>query len=257
MSWAHAGTVILAAFLASLVEFVEALTIVLAVGTTRGWRSALIGAGAGALFLTGLTLAVGPALQRISLTSLQLVVGVLLLLFGMRWLRKAILRAGAVIGLHDEAAIYAKETAALVRDGGGTPALRPRLDRVALATSFKAVTLEGLEVIFIVIATGARGLLMPAAVGAALAGSLVILAGLALRRPLARVPENALKFAVGALLSAFGVFWVGEGLGYPWPGADLALLGLAGGFTLIALLAVVAVRGPAPDALPVRLGTHP
>src|SRR5438094_1575688 len=244
MSWAHVGTVILAAFLASLVEFVEALTIVLAVGTTRGWRSAIVGAGAGALFLTVLTLAVGPALQRIPLTSLQLVVGVLLVLFGMRWLRKAILRAGGVIGLHDEAAIYAKETAALARDGGGTPRsrLRARLDGVALATSFKGVTLEGLEVIFIVIATGAGGLMAPAALGATLAGSLVILAGLGLRRPLARVPENTLKFAVGVLLSAFGVFWIGEGLRYPWPGEDLGLLALAGGFSVIALLAVAAVR---------------
>jgi uncharacterized membrane protein len=261
MSWAHLGTVILAAFLASLVEFVEALTIVLAVGTTRGWRSALIGAGAGALFLTGLTLAVGPAVQRIPLTVLQLTVGVLLLLFGMRWLRKAILRAGGVIGLHDEAAIYAKETAALARDGSGTPPRRTRLDRVALATSFKAVTLEGLEVIFIVIATGAGGLRAPAALGAALgaalAGSLVILAGLALRRPLARVPENTLKFSVGVLLSAFGLFWVGEGLRYPWPGKDLALLGLIGGFTMIALFAVAAVRRSAPEPLVLRLGSHP
>jgi len=243
MSWAHVGTVILAAFLASLVEFVEALTIVLAVGTTRGWRSALIGAGAGALFLTVLTLAVGPALQRIPLASLQLVVGVLLLLFGMRWLRKAILRASGVIGLRDEAAIYAKETA--------------RVDRVPLVTSFKAVTLEGLEVIFIVMATGARGLLVPAAVGAALAGSLVVLAGVSLRRPLARVPENTLKFAVGALLSAFGVFWVGEGLRYPWPGEDLALLGLIAGFTVIALLAVAAVRRSAAHASPVHVRRHP
>jgi len=256
MSWAHVGTVILAAFLASLVEFVEALTIVLAVGTTRGWRSALIGAGAGALFLSVLTLAVGPALQRIPLASLQLVVGVLLLLFGMRWLRKAILRAGGVIGLHDEAAIYAKQTAALARHSGGTPPLRARLDRVSLATSFKAVTLEGLEVIFIVIATGAGGLLAPAAVGAALAGSLVILAGLGLRRPVARVPENTLKFAVGVLLSAFGVFWVGEGLRFPWPGEDLALLGLVAGFTVTALLAVAAVRRSPPQALSVRLARH-
>src|SRR2546427_102707 len=248
--WLHAGSSALAAFLASLVEFVEALTIVLAVGTTRGWRSAIVGAGAGALFLTVLTLAVGPALQRIPLTSLQLVVGVLLVLFGMRWLRKAILRAGGVIGLHDEAAIYAKETAALARDGGGTPRsrLRARLDGVALATSFKGVTLEGLEVIFIVIATGAGGLMAPAALGATLAGSLVILAGLGLRRPLARLPENTLKFAVGVLLSAFGVFWIGEGLRYPWPGEDLALLALAGGFSVIALLAVAAVRRSRPPA---------
>ena len=234
MSWAHVGTVILAAFLASLVEFVEALTIVLAVGTTRGWRSALIGAGAGALVLTVLTLAAGPALQQIPLTSLQLVIGVLLLLFGMRWLGKAILRAGGVIGLHDEAAIYAQETAALARDRGG--------DRVAMVTAFKAVILEGLEVIFIVIAMGARGLMAPAAAGAVLAGSLVILAGVALRRPLARVPENTLKCAVGVLLSAFGAFWVGEGLGYSWPGRDLALLGLIGAVAVLALLAVTIIQ---------------
>src|SRR5437879_7771962 len=144
MSWTHVGTVIVAAFLASLVEFVEALTIVLAVGTTRGWRPALIGAGAGVLFLTGLTLALGPALQRIPLGSVQLVVGVLLVLFGMRWLRKAILRAGGVIALHDEAAIYARQTA----------------DRISLLTSFKAVPLEWLEVCVLVLASRACGLLV-------------------------------------------------------------------------------------------------
>src|SRR5205085_10014754 len=141
IDWTHAAPSILASFLASLVEFVEALTIVLAVGTTRGWRPALIGAGAGVVFLTLLTLALGPALQRIPLGPFQLAVGVLLLLFGMRWLRKAILRAGGVIALHDEAAIYARETAA----------------RISALTPFKAVTLEGLAVVFIVIATAARG----------------------------------------------------------------------------------------------------
>jgi uncharacterized membrane protein len=234
MTWAHIGTVILAAFLASLVECVEALTIVLAVGTTRGWKPALTGAGAGALVLTVLTLVAGPALQRIPLESLQLVIGVLLLLFGVSWLRKAILRASGVIGLHDEAAIYAQEKAVLARDRGG--------DRVALLTAFKAVVLEGLEVIFIVIAMGAHGLLAPAAIGAVLAASLVTLAGFALHRPLARVPENSLKFAVGVLLSAFGVFWFGEGLGYSWPGRDLALLGLIGGIAVLALVAVALVR---------------
>jgi len=239
MSWAHVGTVIVAAFLASLVEFVEALTIVLAVGTTRGWRPALIGAGAGVLFLTVLTLALGPALQRIPLGPFQLLVGVLLVLFGMRWLRKAILRAAGVIALHDEAAIYATQTAA----------------RISMVTSFKAVTLEGLEVVFIVIATGARGLLAPAALGAALAGALVVLAGVGLRRPLARVPENALKFGVGVLLSAFGVFWVGEGLGFPWPGQDLAILGLVAGFSATGLLGVAVTRRstrPAWAAQPAR-----
>ena len=210
MNWAHAGTAVLAAFLASLVEFVEALTIVLAVGTTRGWRSALTGAGAGATVLALLTLAFGPALQRIPIASLQLVVGILLLFFGMRWLRKAVLRAAGVIGLHDETAIFAREKAELLTNGAGSQ--RTSIDRVAFATSFKAVVLEGLEVIFIVIATGVGGQLVAAALGAALAGLLVVLAGLALRRPLARVPENSLKYAVGILLSAFGVFWIGEGL---------------------------------------------
>jgi uncharacterized membrane protein len=241
MNWAHAGTAVIAAFLASLVEFVEALTIVLAVGTTRGWRSALMGAGAGAVTLAALALIFGPALQRIPLTSLQLVVGVLLLLFGMRWLRKAVLRAAGVIGLHDEAAIYARETAMLSATTLPTPAAA-RVDRIAFATSFKAVTLEGLEVIFIVIATGAGGLLVPAAVGAALAGGLVILAGVMVRRPLSRVPENTLKFAVGILLSAFGVFWIGEGLGYPWPGQDLALPALIAGFLIVSLAGVQLAR---------------
>ena len=243
MNWAHAGTAILAAFLASLVEFVEALTIVLAVGTTRGWRSALTGAGAGAAFLAVLTLVFGPALQRIPITSLQLVVGILLLFFGMRWLRKAALRSAGVIGLHDESAIFAKETAVL--SAGMTMGTRPAgaMDRVAFLTSFKAVTLEGLEVIFIVIATGVGGQLAAAALGAVLAGLLVILAGVALRRPLARVPENTLKYAVGVLLSAFGVFWIGEGLSYPWPGEDLALLGLIVGFLVVSLVGVSLARG--------------
>ncbi len=249
MSWAHAGTAVTAAFLASLVEFVEALTIVLAVGTIRGWRSALAGAAGGAILLTLLVAVFGPALGRVPLTTLQLVVGALLLLFGMRWLRKAILRAAGVIGLHDEAAIYAKETALLQREETTTTTVSS-FEFVAVATSFKAVTLEGLEVIFIVIATGAGGMLLPASVGAAAAGALVILVGFALRQPLSRVPENTLKFAVGILLSAFGVFWIGEGLRYPWPGEDLALIALVVGFVVISALAVLgASRRPrAADA---------
>lgn len=242
MNWAHAGTAILAAFLASLVEFVEALTIVLAVGTIRGWRAALTGAAAGAALLALLVVLFGPALERVPLTTLQLVVGALLLLFGMRWLRKAILRAAGVIGLHDEAAIYAMETAVLRRDEPVRGAAPTRMDFVAVATAFKAVTLEGLEVIFIVIATGAGGMLVAASLGAAAAGLLVILVGLALRQPLARVPENTLKFSVGVLLSAFGVFWIGEGLHFPWLGEDLALIGLVVGFLLISGLAVLAAR---------------
>ncbi|MDQ6888565.1 MAG: TMEM165/GDT1 family protein [Gemmatimonadota bacterium] len=250
MSWAHAGTAVTAAFLASLVEFVEALTIVLAVGTIRGWRSALVGTAAGAGLLALLVIGFGPALQRVPLTTLQLVVGVLLLLFGMRWLRKAILRSAGVVGLHDEAAIYARETAQLQQEA--RTAWYAGLDGVAVATSFKAVTLEGLEVIFIVIATGAGGMLIAASVGAAVAGVLVIGVGVALRQPLARVPENTLKFAVGVLLSAFGVFWIGEGLGFPWPGEDLALVGLVVGFLAVSALGVWAARRNATAASSAR-----
>ena len=184
----------------------------------------------------------GPALERVPLHTLQLVIGTLLLLFGMRWLRKAILRSAGVIGLHDESAIYARETADLRSTSPAVSGAQTGLDFVAVATSFKAVMLEGLEVIFIVIATGAGGMLVPAAVGAAAAGGLVILVGFALRRPLARVPENLLKFAVGILLSAFGVFWVGEGLAFSWWGEDLALLVLIAGFLLVAALSVYAAK---------------
>lgn len=242
MQWAHAGTAVSAAFLASLVEFVEALTIVLAVGTIRGWRSALIGAASGAGALALLVALFGPALQRIPLRTLQLAIGTLLLLFGMRWLRKAILRSAGVIGMHDESAIYVRETAALRSGSPGISNARKGLDYVGVATSFKAVMLEGLEVIFIVIATGAQGTLIPAALGAAAAGLLVILVGFALRRPLAQVPENLLKFAVGILLSAFGVFWVGEGLAFRWFGEDLALLALIAGFLVVSALCVSVAR---------------
>lgn len=235
MSWAHGGTAVTAAFLASLVEFVEALTIVLAVGTVRGWRSSLIGTASGVLFLTLLVLLFGPALQLIPLATLQLVIGNLLLLFGMRWLRKAILRAAGVIGLHDEVAIYAKETA-ILSAAGEVP--RAALDWVAVAASFKAVSLEGLEVIFIVIATGVGGMLLFSSLGAAAAGVLVVIVGLVVRHPLARVPENTLKFAVGLLLSAFGVFWIGEGLRFHWLGEDLSLIALIAGFLAVSAIAV-------------------
>jgi len=232
----HAGSSVLAAFLASFVEFVEALTIVLAVGTVRGWRPALIGASAGALLLLVLVVVLGPALGLIPIDALRLVVGSLLLLFGMRWLRKAILRAAGFIPLHDEAAAFAAETAEL--RAAGRPSARA-LDPVAIITTFKAVVLEGVEVVFIVIGVGATsGVLLPASLGAAVAGLLVIGLGLILHRPLARIPENTLKFAVGVMISAFGIFWMGEGLGFPWPGADLVLPILAAGLLVTALIAV-------------------
>ncbi len=232
------------AFLASLVEFVEALTIVLAVGATRGWRSAWTGALSGAALLAAAVVAFGPLLRLVPLDTLQLVVGILLLFFGMRWLRKAILRYAGAIPLHDEAKIYAREEAELrgsenaraARRGAGT-------DWPAVATAFNAVVLEGLEVVFIVIAVGAAaGALVPAAAGAALAGVVVVGAGVSLRRPLARIPENTLKFAVGVLLSAFGTYWTGEGMNVAWPGRDLALLGLAAGFLAASGIAFALAR---------------
>jgi uncharacterized membrane protein len=240
IDWTHAGPSMLAAFLASLVEFVEALTVVLAVGITRGWRPALIGAGSAGLVLLAIVLLLGPSLSRIPLGSLQLIVGILLLLFGMRWLSKAVLRAAGVIALHDEAAAFDAETTALRGGRSGTVA---GLDSIALATSFKTVMLEGIEVVFIVIAIGAAGnLLIPAGIGAAAALVVVILLGVILHRPLAKVPENTLKFAVGVLLSAFGAFWSGEGLGFHWPGDDWSLFGLTAGFLAAALVAVPLAR---------------
>jgi uncharacterized membrane protein len=239
MIWSHFATSSVSAFLASLVEFVEALTIVVAVGITRGWRSALLGALAGAVFLTVLVLIFGPALTLVPIGSLQLVVGILLVLFGLRWLRKAVLRAAGWIALHDETRAFERERSTLAAAGAGG-----RFDTLGFATSFKAVVLEGLEVVFIVIAVGATaGALVPATLGAALAAVLVIVAGVAVRGPLARVPENTLKFGVGLLLSAFGTFWTAEGLGATWPGDDLAIVALIGGYGIAAAIAVALARG--------------
>jgi uncharacterized membrane protein len=169
-----------------------------------------------------IVIALGPLLNLVPLYVLQLAIGVLLLLFGMRWLRKAILRAAGLIPLHDEAAAFASETAELQEQARRH---EQRLDWLAGLTSFKAVLLEGLEVVFIVIAVSAgRGVLGPVSAAAVAACVLVALVGLVVHRPLARVPENTLKFAVGVLLSAFGLFWTGEGLGIDWPGSDLAIL---------------------------------
>lgn len=236
MSWATVAPAVTAAFLASLVEAVEALTIVLAVGTVRGWRPALTGTGAGLALLALLILALGPLLDRVPLHALQLVIGVLLLLFGLRWLRKAILRSAGVIALHDEIKAFAKEEASLRAAEGQH---ETQLNWIAGITAFKAMVLEGLEVVFIVIAVGAgRGLLVPAAMGALAACLVVLLLGIIVHRPLARVPENTLKFGVGIMLSAFGVFWTGEGLGVDWPGHDLAIVAFVGMFLLAGLVTV-------------------
>jgi uncharacterized membrane protein len=236
-----------AAFLASLVEAVEALTIVLAVATVRGWRPAGLGAISGLVLLVIIVVALGPLLELVPLNLLQLAIGILLLLFGMRWLRKAILRSAGIIPLHDEAKTFSTETAELREQARRHEA---RLDWIAGLASFKAVLLEGLEVVFIVIALGAgRGLLGPASVGALTACLLIAGVGIVIRRPLARVPENTLKFAVGVMLSAFGIFWTGEGLGVCWPGADFAIVVFIAMFLAVGLAAVEAVRRPRAESL--------
>jgi len=246
-SFAHIGPAMTTAFLASLVEAVEALTIVLAVATVRGWRPAGLGAFAGLLVLALIVVALGPLLDRVPLHLLQLAIGILLLLFGMRWLRKAILRSAGVIPLHDELTTFAAETAELREQARRNEA---RLDWLAALASFKAVLLEGLEVVFIVIALSAgRGTLVPASAGAVAACLLVAGVGFVVHRPLARVPENTLKFAVGVLLSAFGVFWTGEGLGVAWPGADLAIIGFAVLFLAVGFASVPFLRRPRIKAL--------
>jgi uncharacterized membrane protein len=240
--WSTAGPAVGAAFLASLVEVVEAFTIVLVVATLRGWKPAAMGTGAALCVLAAIVVILGPLLDQVPLHLLQLVIGVLLLLFGIGWLRKAALRAGGVIPLHDEDAIFARESAGLSAE---VARQKTSQDWIAGIAAFKAVLLEGLEVIFIVIAVSAgRGLLWPASIGALAACLLVLVIGAIAHRPLARVPENTLKFGVGVMLSAFGVFWTGEGLGVDWPGQDLALFVFAALFLAVGLSAARMVRPP-------------
>jgi uncharacterized membrane protein len=236
---ATAAPAVGAAFVASTVEVVEAFTIVLAVASVRGWRPALSGAAAALGVLALVVAALGPLLNMVPLHALQLVIGVLLLLFGLGWLRKAVLRGAGLMALHDEQAIYAREAS---RIGDDVKSARTA-DGVAALASFQAVLLEGLEVVFIVLAVGAgRGMMIPASIGALAAFAAVMAVGLLVRKPLANVPENTLKFVVGVMLSAFGVFWTAEGLDAPWPGGDLALFGLAGAFLIVALALVALVR---------------
>jgi uncharacterized membrane protein len=212
----------LSVLLACAVEAVEALTIVLAVGTTRSWRSSFYGVGAAVLVLAALVAALGPAITSLPLNVLRLVVGGLLLVFGLQWLRKAVLRAAGLKALHDETAAFDRETAAAQE---AAPRAVGGIDYYAFVVSFKGVLLEGLEVVVIVLTFGANqhriGL---AAASAGVAIALVVLAGAAARAPLARVPENTLKFAVGVMLTSFGAFWGAEGAGAHWPGGDAALL---------------------------------
>jgi uncharacterized membrane protein len=229
----------LSVFLACAVEAVEAFTIVLAVGSARRWSSALLGVAAALAVLAVLVGALGPALTSLPIDVLRLVVGGLLLVFGLQWLREAILRAGGAKALHDEIAAFEEERAA----AAVTPA-DEGVDSYAFAISFKAVLLEGLEVAFIVLTFGANQGDIPLAAGAAAAAvATVIAVGLAARAPLARVPENTMKFAVGVLLTTFGVFWGAEGAGASWPGGEAALLPLGLAILAAALLMVRDLRG--------------
>jgi len=219
---------------------VEALTIVLGVGVVRGWRSPLIGVTAATVTLAVLVAALGPALQVVPIETLRLVVGALLLVFGLQWLRKAILRASGYVALHDEDEAFRRE-----RDQAATASSERRagLDWYAFTVAYKGVLLEGLEVVFIVISFGsAQGRLGLAAAGAAAALVLVTVAGLLVRGPLERVPENAIKFAVGLLLTSFGCFWGAEGAGISWPGDELSLLVLIGSLGLASYLLVRLLR---------------
>lgn len=216
-----AAFLVASAFLASAVEFVEALTIVLAAGLTRGWRSSLTGLAAATVVLAAIVAALGPTLKLIPIDVLRLVVGALLLAFGLQWLRKAILRASGYKELHDEEAIFARE-AEEARAAGSE--VRAGLDWYGFTLAFKGVLLEGLEVAFIVITFGStQGRLDLAAIGAGAALVLVAVVGVVVHAPLSRVPENTMKFAVGVMLTTFGIFWSTEGAGARWPGNDASL----------------------------------
>ena len=226
------------AFLASAVEMVEALTIVLAVGVTRDWRSSLSGVGAATVALAAIVAALGPALTLVPINSLRLVVGALLLVFGLQWLRKAILRASGYKALHDEEEAFAHEVAEARAARGER---RAGLDWYAFTIAFKGVLLEGLEVAFIVLTFGStQGSIPLAAAGAGGAVVLVAAVGVFVRRPLARVPENTLKYAVGTMLTTFGIFWAAEGTGAHWPGGDASLPAVLA-FVLLTSLAFVSI----------------
>jgi uncharacterized membrane protein len=247
---AGAGALFLAVFLACTVEAVEATTIVLAAGTARDWRSALTGTGAALAALAAIVGLLGPAVSAIPLHTLRLVVGALLLVFGLQWLRKAILRASGHKAIHDETKIYAQQLALAESRATERAALVP--DWYGFTLSFKGVLLEGLEVVFIVLTFGSNqhdvGL---AAIAAACAVVLVAGVGVAVRAPLARVPENTLKFIVGIMLTSFGVLWGAEGAGARWPGSDAALLVLipAVGVFALALMAAGRRAGRPADGL--------
>jgi uncharacterized membrane protein len=235
-----------AVFLACAVEAVEATTIVLAAGTARHWRSAGAGAVTALGVLVGLVAALGPALSALPLRGLRLVVGALLLAFGLQWLRKAILRAAGRKAPHDEEEIFASEVEGAKR--ARTRRVAAVRDWYAFSLAFKGVLLEGLEVAFVTVTFGTTARDLPLAAVAALAAvAVVAAAGAAARAPLARVPENTLKFVVGVMLSAFGTFWGAEGAGASWPGGDAALLALVPLIALFGGCLVLVLRPGAPS----------
>ncbi len=238
MSGAQLGLAV-SVFLACAVEAVEALTIVLAVGVTRSWRSALQGVGAALVVLAILSAILGPALTALPLGALRVVVGGLLLVFGLQWLRKAILRAAGMKALHDETAAFAREREAASSAGAAAAGF----DGYAFSVAFKGALLEGLEVVFIVITFGANQHDVPlAALAAVIAVAVVVVAGISIRAPLSRVPENQMKFVVGVMLTSFGMFWGGEGAGAHWPGGDAALLVIVPATLVFGLLLVGALK---------------
>jgi uncharacterized membrane protein len=245
---------ILTVFVACAVEAIEALTIVLAAGLTREWRSTFQGMAAALLVLAAIVAALGPTITLLPLTALRLVVGALLAIFGLQWLRKAILRATGYKSLHDEASAYLREVAAA--KAAATSSRGRVRDWYAFTLSFKGVLLEGLEVIFIVITFGANQRNVGAAViGAAAAVLVITVTGIVVRAPLAKVPENAMKFAVGIMLTSFGIFWGAEGAGVDWPGHDGALLVLVPVVALVSLGYTVLLR-PRRGSSPVAPATE-
>jgi uncharacterized membrane protein len=245
----------LGSFLASAVEFVEAVTVVLAVGVTRQWRSTLLGVAAASVALVVVVIVLGVALATVvPIELLRLFVGAVLIVFGLQWLTKAILRAAGARASRNETATFSHEVARLA---GEQPVPASGVDWISFTVAFKGVLLEGLEVAFIVVTFGLAGQqLIPASVGAALAGITVVSIAIAVRAPLAQVPENTLKFGVGLMLVSFGTFWAGEGVGVDWVGSDLAIVLLLAGYLAAALVGVrlVAARlsrpaGPVPTQI--------
>ncbi len=245
----HNALLAAAAFLACAVEMVEALTIVLAVALTRGWKPVRVGIAAALGALAVVVALLGPALTVLPLDALRVLVGFLLLAFGLQWLRKAILRSAGYLPMHDEEKIYEREVA---ETRAAQPVASGAFDWYAFTLSFKGVFLEGLEVAFIVVTFGAAHDDFPLMIVSAVAALIVVvIVGAIVHKPLTRVPENTLKFAVGVMLTSFGTFWGSEGAGASWPGGDVALLVLIAGYAVLALGIVAWLKARAEQGAPV------